>query len=295
MVHDKRWEQSTRTTRTFWVDQVKETIESVALGGLMYSVLWAIIRATDMWWLLGWAAISAIAVGYGVIYVRVIKPIYNKYTPMEDADLHDSIIDVARSVGATITQVMIEDTSKRETAANAYVGGAGKLRRMVVCDTMTDWPHDEIRSVCGHEIGHWKLGHIMRSVPFNLVVQLANFVALALILSNDSILRFAGVHELGDPGALPLFLFVFPLPMLVTRPLMMWLSRHNEREADLFGLEAVADPAAASASFRHVVTDNPIDLVPSLWKRLNHGHPEVSERLAMIAEWERRNAAMEAR
>lgn len=294
MVHDKRWEISTRTPRTFWVDQLKEAAEGIILSGVVFTLLWAFIRATDLWWLYGWAAVSAISVGYGLLYVKVIKPIYNKFTPMEDAALHASILAVAHGVGADITKVEIEDTSKRETRSNAYVGGAGKARRMVVCDTMADWPDNEVTWVCGHEIGHWKLRHVVKTVPLSLVIGLLNFVVLAVVLHNHWLLRFAGVQSLRDPAALPLFLFVFPLPTRFTNLLGMFISRHNEREADLFGLEAVPDPESASASFKHLISDNPMDLTPSLWKRLNRSHPLPEERLAMIAEWERRNAAATA-
>ena len=71
-----------------------------------------------------------------------------------------------------------------------------------------------------------------------------------------------------------------------------WVSCAHERDADLFGLEAVPDPVAAKASIiKHLATDSLADLTPSLWKRLNHSHPPVAERLAMIAEWGRRNPA----
>jgi STE24 endopeptidase len=105
------------------------------------------------------------------------------------------------------------------------------------------------------------------------------------------VLHFAGVQSLHNPGVLPLFLFVFPLPTRFTNLVGMFVSRHNEREADLFGLEAVPDPASASASFLHLLSDNPMDLTPSMWKRLNRAHPLPEERLAMIAEWDRRNSA----
>ena len=81
------------------------------------------------------------------------------------------------------------------------------------------------------------------------------------------------------------------VPSLVTGPIGQYFSRVHEREADLFGLEAVPDPDAAMASFRHLQEENLGDLTPSLWKRLNHSHPPTAERLAMIAEWKRRHEA----
>jgi STE24 endopeptidase len=223
--------------------------------------------------------------------VRLVAPIFNKYTPLENAALHESILATAHGVGANITKVEIEDTSKRETRTNAYVGGMGKARRMVVCDNMLAWPEEQVRWVCAHEIGHWKRQHIMKLIPVALLMLLVDFVVLKLILTNHSVLDFAGVKTLGDPASLALFMFVFPLPGRFTGLVPMFMSRAHEREADLFGLEAVPDPKSAAASFRQLVTDNIGDLTPSLWRRIKHSHPQTAERLAMIAEWERRNAA----
>lgn len=294
MVYDKRWELSKMTATTFFTDLAKNLVLGIVMNSLIFGVLWWIIRGTDSWWLLGWGAVALLSVGYAVIYVKLVKPIFNKFTPMEEGELHESILAVAREVGADITKVEIEDTSKRETRVNAYVGGMGKARRMVVCDTMLEWPHDEIRWVCAHEIGHWKLRHMIKTVPIAVGLLLIDFIAIKLLLSNDAVLRFAGVDAVGDPGALPLFMFVFPLPGMLTGLLGMFFSRHNEREADLFGLEAVPDPASASASFRHLVSENIGDLTPSAWRRLTHSHPHVSERLAMIEAWDQRNGATTA-
>lgn len=291
MVYDKKWEFSTMTPKLFVTDAIKGLALGLVLGGLIAGVLWWIIRSTEMWWLLGWAAISVISVGFAIIYPRVIAPIFNKFQQLDNEQLHAKILAVARSVGADISKVEVEDTSKRTKRSNAYVGGAGKTRRMVICDTMVDWPEDQITWVSAHEIGHWRRKHIVKIIPWILALSLVDFVVLKLIVDNERVLRFAGVDSIGDPGAVALFFFVFALPSLVTGPIGQYFSRVHEREADLFGLEAVPDPDAAMASFRHLQEENLGDLTPSLWKRLNHSHPPTAERLAMIAEWKRRAAA----
>ena len=217
----------------------------------------------------------------------MIAPLFNKFKKLENEELHAKVLEVARSVGADISTVEVEDTSKRDTRPNAYVGGAGKTRRMVVCDNMLEWKDEELVAVCGHEIGHWRLKHLVKTIPVLLVLQLISFAALKLIFSSQSVLDFAGVNSLGDPGAVPLFFFVFGLPVLLTGPLGSYISRVHEREADLFGLEAVRDAAATSSAFRKLQTETIGDLTPSLWNRLNRSHPLIAERLAMIKEWER--------
>ncbi|HVT76785.1 MAG TPA: M48 family metalloprotease, partial [Acidimicrobiales bacterium] len=212
----------------------------------------------------------------------------NKFTRIEDEDLHADIVATAHSVGADIDQVQMSDASKRDTRKNAYVTGAGKTRRMVVFDTMLEWPRPEVRWVCAHEIGHWRRKHVMKIIPIVLLMLLADFAVLKVILDNDRVLRFAGVHSLHNPAAIPLFMLLFPIPGLVTGLVGAYFQRHNEREADLFGLEAVPDPQAAHSAMRNLYTESLSDLTPSLWKRLTYSHPPVAERLAMIEEWGKR-------
>lgn len=294
MVYDKRWEFSTTTVGTFFADLLKGTLLGWAIGSLLLVPLWWVIRSTDLWWLYGWVLLSVLIVGLGLLAPKIIFPIFNKYTPLADEELHDDLLRVAKHVGADVRKVEVEDASKRDNRDNAYVAGAGKVRKLVLFDTMLDRPREQIRWVCAHELGHWKLRHILRQVPVLVATLFVNFVVMKLVLESDWALDFAGVDTIGDPGAIPLFMLVFGLPSLATGLLSSYLSRACEREADLFGLEAVPEPDAAMASLRNLHVDNLADLAPSLWKRLNHSHPPVAERLALIAEWERRRAAAPA-
>lgn len=291
MIYDKRWEFSTTTAGTFFADMGKNTLLSWTIGALLIIPLWAVIRSTDLWWLFGWLLFSFLIVGLGLLAPKIIMPLFNKFTPLADEELHEDLLRVARHVGADVRQVEVADASKRDNRDNAYVAGAGKVRKLVLFDTILDRPREQIRWVCAHELGHWKLRHIVRQIPVVLALLFVNFVVLSLVVESEWALDFAGVDSLGDPGAIPLFMLLFGLPSMVTGLGDSYMSRVAERQADLFGLEAVPDPAAAMASLRNVYTDNLADLAPSLWKRLNHSHPPVSERLAMIREWERRATA----
>jgi STE24 endopeptidase len=291
MVYDKKWEFSTMTPATFFSDMAKQIGIGIVLNSLMFIVLWAVIRSTDMWWLVGWAVFAFLQVGLALLAPRFLDPLFNKFTRIPDDDLHADIVAVAHSVGADIDKGEMSDASKRDVRKNAYVAGAGKTRRMIVFDTMLEWPRNQVRWVCAHEIGHWRRKHIMRIIPIILGLLLVDFAVLKVILDNDSVLRFAGVKTLHDPAALPLFLFLFTLPGLVTGLVGAYFQRAHERDADLFGLEAVPDPEAAMAAMRNLHTEALADLAPSLWARLNHSHPPVAERLAMIAEWGKRNSA----
>jgi STE24 endopeptidase len=291
MVYDKKWEFSKMTTGLFFGDLAKQLAIGSVVNGVMFVLLWLVIRGTDAWWLAAWAIFVTIQVGVALIYPRFFAPLFNKFTRIEDEDLHADIIAVARSVGADIDKVETADASKRDVRKNAYVAGAGKTRRMVVFDTMLEWPRDQVRFVCAHEIGHWRRKHIMRLIPIAVLLLLVDFAVLKFILENERVLDFAGVTTIEDPAAIPIFFFMFSLPGLLTGLVPAYISRVHERDADLFGLEAVPDPESGMAAMRQLYTESLSDLTPSLWKRLNHTHPPVAERLAMISEWGRRNTA----
>ncbi len=290
MVYDKKWEFSTMTPATFFADLAKGLPLGIVLNLVLLLPLWAVIRHTDSWWIVGWVVFSFFNVGLALLFPKFIAPIFNKFKPLENDDLHQDLLAVAHSVGADIEKVEVEDASKRDKRDNAYVAGAGKTRRVVLFDTILDRPKEQIRWVTAHEIGHWKLKHIMKRIPVILGLLLVNFAVMKVVLENDSVLKFAGVKSLGDPAAVPLFLIIFGVPMMVLGLVASYMSRAAEREADLFGLEAVPEPEAAMAMMRALHVDNLADLTPSWWKRINHSHPPVAERLAMMQEWERRQA-----
>ena len=138
------------------------------------------IRATDLWWLWGWAIFSGFTVLLGLLYPVVIAPIFNKFTPLEDGPLRTRILEVAERTGLPITEVLVADASRRSRAGNAYVAGLGKTRRVVVFDTILDWPIDEIEQVVAHELGHWRHAHLRRKLPVRLRCRSSvNFTAAA--------------------------------------------------------------------------------------------------------------------
>lgn len=283
--YDKKWGFSTTTVKTFVGDLFKGLALGTVLNTALFIPLWALIRSTEWWWLWGAVLLVAFSVLFSVIYPVAIAPLFNKYTPME-GPLRERLLAVARSVDADIEEVLIEDASKRDTRKNAYVAGLGATRRVVVFDTMLEeWSDDEVAAVVAHEIGHWKLHHIRRTIPAAAVVGLASFAILGGLLGVDGVLDFAGVESLGEPAAVPLFLLLFPLATMVTGLLPAWLSRSHERQADLFGLAVVGDDEVFGSMMRRLYTETLADLAPSPWRRLRASHPPAAERLAMAAAW----------
>jgi STE24 endopeptidase len=283
--YDKRWGFSKQTTKGFVVDLVKSIPLGIVISALIFLPLYAVIRATDLWWLFGGIVFAVISITFGVLFPVVISPLFNKYTPLEEGPLRAAILDTARQAGADINEVLVEDSSKRDTRPNAYVAGIGKVRRVVLFDNMLRYPQEAIVSVIAHEIGHWKLRHIARIIPFAFAVTLASFAVLGALLSNDTVLGWAGVDHVGDPGSLPLFLLAFGALSKATSLASAWYSRARERQADLFSYDLLGSPSELRGFFHDVSVENLMDLRPTPWRRLKASHPPMSERMAMADAW----------
>jgi len=287
--YDKKWGFSKQTTKGFLVDLAKGLPVSIVLLTLLFVPVFAVIRATDLWWLFGGLVFATFSIAIGVLFPIVIAPLFNKYTPLEDGPLRTALLETAKLADADINEILVEDSSKRDTRPNAYVAGIGKVRRVVLFDNILRYPQDAIVAVAAHEIGHWKLRHIPRIIPFAFVLTLVSFVALAVLMENDTIQDLAGVTSAGDPGALPVFLLLFGAIGKVTSLASAWFSRARERQADLFAYELLGAPEEMKGFFHDISVENLLDLRPSSWRRLKASHPPFAERMAMADAWTRAN------
>jgi STE24 endopeptidase len=284
--HDKAHGLSTQTTGGFVADQVKGALLGAVMGLVLLVPLWAVIRATDLWWLFGWLLFSGFTVLLGLLYPIVIAPLFNTFTPMEDEALRTRILDVAKRCQLPINEVLVADASRRSLAGNAYVAGLGKTRRVVVFDTLLEWPHDVVVQVVAHELGHWHHAHLRRKLPVVIAVQLLLFVAAWALLQWDWLLELGGATEAGDPAAIPIFATVFPAGFVAVNLVTSWLSRADERQADIYALDVLRDPEDFQQVFRRLAETNKADVDPSAWKRMNASHPPIPERLAMARRWQ---------
>jgi STE24 endopeptidase len=285
LVYDKRWDLSTQTPGRFAVDQVKDVVLGSVLTTLLLLPVYAAIRATDRWWLWGWLGFMALILAVTFVYPVVIMPRFNKFTPLPDGDLRSRIEAVARLAATPLEGIYTMDASKRTKRGNAFVAGFGATTRVVLFDTILDDPVHTTEQIVAHEIGHYRLRHVLKSVPFQALLFLAAFVALAALGRWHTLLRGAGITRLGEPGSVPLFLLAFGLFWSGLNLAQAWFSRFKEREADLEALELLGRPSAFLDLWRRMAPKDKVELEPSWWARLNHTHPEVPERMAFARRW----------
>jgi len=285
MVHDRRHGMSNQSTGLWVSDQVKGVVLTVVLTGLLLvPVFWA-IRSLDTWWLAGGLLFLAVALFLNFVYPVLIMPRFNRFTPMEPGPLRTRIEEIADLAGTRIEGVYTMDGSTRSRRGNAFVAGFGPTKRVVVYDTMLDFPLEQIATVVAHEIGHYRLNHIPKTFPLAGLQVLVALAFVQHVVGSDAVLGWAGLDDLGEPGAAPLFLLGLGLPMTVLGLVSAWWSRRNEREADLEALELLGDPTSFVGMWPALVERNKADLEPGWWDRLNASHPAPAERMQFGLDW----------
>lgn len=289
MVHDKRHGMSNESPALWAADQLKGLVLGMVLIGVLFVPIYWVIRRFDSWWLIGGLLFFATALVINFVYPVLIMPRFNKFTPMPEGELRTRIEEIAALAETSIEGVYTMDGSKRSRRGNAFVAGFGPTKRVVVYDTMLDFPLEQIANVVAHEIGHYRLNHIPKSFPFSGLQMLVTLAVVQAIAGNATVLGWAGVDSLGDPASAPMFLTVFGIPSAMLGIASAWLSRRHEREADLEALELLGDPTSFVAMWPSMVELNKADLEPGPWEKLNASHPEVAERMQFGLDWAEAN------
>ena len=287
LFYDRRWGLSTQTPGGFVVDQAKQLALGIAASLVVAVPLYAVVRSTPAWWLYGWLVVAALTVMFTFVYPVVIAPVFNRFDELDDEVLAPRLRVLARRAGLDVDRVLVADASRRSRAGNAYVAGLGATRRVVLFDTVLDWPHEVVEAVVAHELGHWHHAHLRRRLLVVVASQLAGFYVAWVALGWDPLLRMAGVTDAGDPASLPLLVVASSLGSVLTGVVGSWLSRADERQADLFALAVGEAPEHLIEALERLARRNNADVDPSRWRRLVASHPPLAERMAMAAAWRR--------
>jgi STE24 endopeptidase len=283
--HDRRHDVSTQTGRGFAKDTVQELVVSLVLVTLLLVPVYVAIRASDQWWVIGWAIATVFATAMALAYPVVIMPRFNTFDPLTEPGLRGRIEAVADRAGERIAGVFVMDASRRTKRDNAFVAGWGPTKRVVLFDTMLDHDPEVIEQIVAHEIGHYRLRHIPKSIVVQALVFLGVFAFLGWFTQWDAALRWAGIESIEDPAGVGLLLVGLGIGLTATSFATAWYSRAKERQADLEALELLARPDDFIEVWRRLAPRNRAELEPSWWKRLQASHPDIAERMQFGARW----------
>lgn len=224
-----------KTTQTVFVmDKLKGWIMTAVFGGgILALVLWFFQWANSNFWMYAWGVIALFSLFMNLFYSRLIVPLFNTQTPLEQGPLKEKLETYAKKVGFDLQQIFVIDGSKRSTKANAYFSGFGKEKRVTLYDTLiNDLDENEIVAVLAHEIGHYKRNHIVFNFMISTLLTGFTLYLLSLFINNPDVSLAIGVSIPSFHAALIGFGILYSPISEVTGLIMNYLSRKFEYQAD---------------------------------------------------------------
>jgi STE24 endopeptidase len=274
---DKEYGFTQTTPKLYLIDQVKSTVMFIIFGGIIFYLLaWIVINITN-WWIWGFALLFSIAVLINVIYPTIIAPIFNKFTPLEDGELRTDIESMMNGVGLKSDGVFVLDASKRDSRLNAYFGGLGKSKRVVLFDTLMEkLTNKELLAVLGHELGHFSHGDIWKNIGMMGLLLFSAFFLLGNL--PESLFFDMGIEQKAGVEIAMMILLVALIGFVFT-PIMSFVSRHNEYAADEFGSKLGGKENLVSALIKLIQENKAFPKSHPLFAFFYYTHPPVLERL----------------
>ena len=285
-----RYELSTQGWGGWLVDLLKGVAVSAVIGVVALLGFYAITHfAPRWWWAWGAAGAAVMVVLMSFVLPVLVEPVFNRFTPMADGPLRTELIQLARTDGVPVRDVLVADASRRTRQVNAYVSGLGPTRRIVVYDTLlTEATPPEVVSVVAHELGHAKDRDVLTGTLVGALGAALAVVALFLLGGWTALLRAAGVTSIAEPRAFALLLAVAAVAAVVSSPAQGLVSRHTEARADAHALSLTQDPTTFEAMQARLSSVNLGDPDPPRWEYLYAAsHPSTVERIAAARAYAR--------
>jgi Zn-dependent protease with chaperone function len=281
---------SNQTFGKWFGDEVKGLLIGLIVGALFLWIFYLLLKKSPRRW---WLYSGLLAVPFLILSILVtpvwIEPLFNKFGPMKNKALETKILALADRASIEGGRVYEVAKSEDTNAVNAYVTGFGATKRIVLWDTtLAKLNEDEILFVMGHEMGHYVLGHVWKRILFFSLLILGTLYAIyrtsGWLIGKYH--RQFGFTDLSDIASLPLIILLFGVFIFIVTPFVTAYTRHNEHEADRFGLEITRDNHAAASAFVKLQQENlgvpRPNLIYKLWQA---DHPTLGDRIDFSNEY----------
>ena len=284
---EHQYEFSNQSKLEFFIEQFKGLGINLIIGPILASVLFFAFKVSpNYWWL--WAALGMILISviFATLYPVLIMPLFNKYTPIEDEELKSRLGSILEKGGLKIKGFFIQDMSRQTKKENAFLGGLGKTRRVVLSDNIIkNMSLNELETVIAHEVGHYKHKHIWKNIFLGTVYQLFLFyISHTLMYAYNPLYLNSFENRL---EAYPIFILCFGiLNFLFLSPLSNAISRYFERQADQYALNSTKNPKAFQEAMAGLANRNLSNAYPP--KSIiffYYSHPPMGERLNTGIKW----------
>jgi len=280
------------TILLFLTDTLKNLLLGAILGlPLLFGVLWLMERMGDFWWLYVWLVWVGFSLLLLFIYPSFIAPLFNKFSPLQDATIKARVENLLARCGFTVQGLFVMDGSKRSAHGNAYFTGFGKTKRIVFFDTLLErLSGNEVEAVLAHELGHFKHHHVMKRTATTFAMSLGFLWLLGLLMQMDWFYQGLGVSSPALIGsaqtsmAIALLLFFMTLPVFsfILHPVLSAYSRKHEFEADNYAAKKTASTDLVNALVK-LYQDNAATLTPDpIYSKFYDSHPPASVRIAHL-------------
>jgi STE24 endopeptidase len=273
------------SVKTFISDLLKSWIITTAIGTIIFAaVLWLFVNVYRYAWLYAFAAIVIFKLFITFIAPVAIMPLFNKYIPLEEGELKNSIEEYAKKENFKMKGLFKMDGSKRSTKSNAFFTGFGKFRRIVLFDTLIQ-KHtvDELTSILAQDMGHFKLGHIVKHIIFSFVLSGIMLFIFSLLIDKAWLYNAFFMQTQPVYAGIIFFSFLYTPISLIISTIQSYFSRKHEYEADSYAITTYRKPQAMVNALKKLSVDNMSNLYPHKFKVfLEYSHPPILERIKAI-------------
>ncbi len=279
--------KSTQSWSEWGTDWLISTAIAVVLAAAAVALFALLMRRFPRgWWVAGAGAVVCIEVLFVWLAPVVLDPVFNSYRDLPAGRTRADVEQLARRAGVDVGEVLVVDASRRTTAANAYVGGLGHTKRVVLYDTLlARFTPGQVRLVVAHELGHVKHRDLARGMLWVAIVAPGAMLVVMLLTRRWS--ARAGTRP-GTAASVPAFALALALVAFSTSVVSKQLSRPVEADADSYSLELTGEARQFVSMERRLARVNLTDPdPPGLYQFLFATHPSVVERVGAALAFER--------
>jgi STE24 endopeptidase len=275
-------------------EQLLSLLVSVVIGALLIALLYAVLRRVgDNWW--GWA--TGVAVAFMIFGIAVapvfVEPLFNTYKPVPDGPLKAAVLTMAKANGVPVDNVYVFDASRQTTRVSANVSGLFGTAAVRLNDNLLNRSSEaEVRAVMGHEIGHYAMNHIPKTIVMFGVIIAFGFLFTQVVMRR-MLSRWGAAWRISGPAdvaSLPLLAAVLSTYLLLATPLINTISRSHETEADLWGLNLAREPHGEAEVLLKLTEYRKPDPGP-VEEFIFYTHPSTRTRIFNAMRWREQMAA----
>ena len=284
-VIEQRFGFNRTTYSTFVLDTLKGVFLYIIIGiPLLIGILYFFEYSGSLSWLYVWIFLTAISVVISIIGPIWIMPIFNKFTPLESGELRNAIVEYAKKVNFTYGNIYVIDGSKRSAHSNAFFTGFGKTKRIALFDTLIEQlSTDEIVSVIAHEVGHNKKRHVLSGMALGVLHTGVLLFLFSLVMENQSLFEAFSMKITSIYASIVFFGLLFTPIELIISPVMHFISRRNEYQADQWAVETTTSKNNLISGLKKLAVENLANLSPHpMFVMLNYSHPPLFNRVEFI-------------